>query len=409
MVYPFIVYPLLFVGLYFQVFLLYTFIEFLLREEEGGNDLQELPDKDLPSVTIMVPCYNEETTVAGTLDSLLHLDYPQDKLQIVVINDGSTDNTAEVLATYTHHKQILIIHKENEGSKYHALNRGLEYAQTDVVGCLDADSFVEKQTLREMIKIFNIPHTDAVIPTLLIHDPVNVLQTMQKVEFEMGLFFKKMFDEMDGLYIAPGPFSLFRRDVFRELGNYKHAHNTEDCEIALRMQKHHKRIRHAEKGIVYTVGVPKFKPLFRQRVRWVYGGIRNKIDYRELMFNKEYGDLGMFVLPFSLISQYLVSAALVGLVISTGFNLVTRIIQIIEAGTFSFSLFSFGGNAFTWLNLILLVIVFGSIYMGRVMIGKEQKITFDMFYGIVLLGFISPLWVGMSVYNSFRSHEQSWY
>lgn len=408
-VYLAVTYTLLFVGLYFQVFLLYTFIEFILDEKEEGKQLADTARDYEPSVSVLVPCYNEEATVAGTLDSLLTLDYPIHKLNIIVIDDGSTDDTARVLENYAHYPQITLLYKENEGSKYHALNKGLEYVETEIVGCLDADSFVQPNTLREMIQVFTLPNTDAVIPTLLIHTPRNLLQRIQKVEFEMGLFFKKMFDLIDGLYIAPGPFSLFRREVFEELGNYRHAHNTEDCEIALRMRKHFKNIRHAQQAVVYTVGVPKFKQLFRQRVRWVYGGLRNKMDYSDMMFNRKYGDLGMFVMPFSLISQYIVSIAVVALLISTIVNIITRINQVVQAGTFSWSLFSFGGNPVLWINLLLLVIVLLTIYIGRYMIGFRKRITLDMFYGIILLGFISPLWVVTSVWHTLRPYNRSWY
>src|SRR3989338_9600069 len=135
----FITLTTLFCSLYFEIFMLITYLE-SRKTLYGRIKAPTSPDAQFPGVTIIVPCYNEEKTAAKTIESLLHLDYPKDKLHIMAINDGSTDDTALALEKYRGHPQIEIIYKEN-GGKHTVLNMGIARATTDFVGCLDADSY----------------------------------------------------------------------------------------------------------------------------------------------------------------------------------------------------------------------------------------------------------------------------
>jgi biofilm PGA synthesis N-glycosyltransferase PgaC len=136
-------YPFIFLAVFFEVFLLVTFLSEPARERRG-----RALSKDTPKVAIIVPCWNEQNTIQATVESLLALDYPTNKLEIVLVNDGSTDNTPAVMDQYAENPQITVIHKEN-GGKHTAMNLGIEKAQDALyVGCLDADSFVAPDVLR---------------------------------------------------------------------------------------------------------------------------------------------------------------------------------------------------------------------------------------------------------------------
>ena len=156
-----IVYILLFISLYFEVFLLITFLEYrpklLVRR-------QNTP-KHFPSVTVIVPCYNEERTVKNTILSILDLNYPKDKLRVIAVNDGSIDGTAKALAHFDIYPQVTILHKEN-GGKHTALNYALRHVTSDLVGCLDADSFVDRKALIEIVKYFTDKNIMAVTPAI---------------------------------------------------------------------------------------------------------------------------------------------------------------------------------------------------------------------------------------------------
>src|SRR5690606_33425680 len=137
--------------------------------------------------------------------------------------------------------------------KYTALNLGLQHVDTDLVGCLDADSFVHPEALNRIVPYFDKKDVMAVTPAIKIHEPRSLLQIVQKVEYSWGIFLRKMLSYLGAIYVTPGPFSIFRTAVFKKLGGYKHAHFTEDFEIALRMQSHSMKIANAHDAHVYTV------------------------------------------------------------------------------------------------------------------------------------------------------------
>ena len=289
-------------SLYFEVFLLITFLENSkgLKKEAStkNNDVEALP-----SVSIIVPCYNEEETIGKTITSLLNLKYPDDNLHIVVVNDGSTDDSLRVLQEFRKHPQVTILHKEN-GGKHTALNYALQYIKTELVGCLDADSFVDEHALLEIIPYFRNKEVMAVTPAIRVHNPNTVIGYIQRAEYQLSIFIRRTFAFLDGLIVTPGPFSIFRRIVFVKLGGYRKAYNTEDLEIALRMQNNHYKIENAHKAFVYTVAPETIRTLFRQRLRWTYGFIKNTVDYKHFYFSRRYGNLGLFILPIATISIF---------------------------------------------------------------------------------------------------------
>src|ERR1700679_4139293 len=165
-----LLYTSIFCGLYFQIFLLVTFFEMQAKEQKDkkntGANLGSLP-----TVSIVVPCWNESKTVGNTLISLLNLEYPRNKLSVLVVDDGSKDDTfavAQKMAARLNKQEglerIIVVTQKN-GGKYTALNRGIAVAQekgTQFIGCLDADSFVDKHALIRMIPYFDNPQIMAV-------------------------------------------------------------------------------------------------------------------------------------------------------------------------------------------------------------------------------------------------------
>ena len=404
-------YTFLFLSLNFEVFLLITYFE--NRLEIAREDNLSIKTKKHPTVTIIVPCWNEEFTVSKTIHSLLSLDYPKDKLKIMIVDDGSTDKTWEKIQKFQNNPQIEIYTKEN-GGKYTALNFGISRLNSDLVGCLDADSYVHKDALKNIIMYFKDREIMAVAPSVKLWQPKGPLQLLQKVEYGFGIFTRKMFHYMHAVYITPGPFSIFRTDVFKKLGGYKHAHNTEDIEIALRMQKNGYKIAHAHNAMVYTVPPDTLRKLLKQRVRWVYGFIKNTTDYREMFFRRKYGNLGMFILPMAVISVIsILSVASISL-----FNIIRLIFnKYLEIQTVGFSL-NWPFSTFDWfyinteiIAIVGLVTTIGTItmiIMSKRMSEGKFDIGVDLIFFLKLYMFIAPLWIGKAVYNAMFSIKVSW-
>ena len=236
-----------------------------------------------------------------TVESLLNSEYPADKLQIIVVDDGSKDRTWEILQQYKNNPRVSLYTKSN-GGKFTALNFGLERTTADIVGCLDADSTIAPDAIyQSMLYFLKDAETYAVVPTMTIHNPKNFIQLIQKVEFEGALYMREVFGRLGSLFVAPGPLTLFRKEVFEKLGPYRHGHLGEDLEIAVRMQYNHMKIVYGNKSRVYTFGMKTLKTLLKQRVRWTNSFLMNLKDYKMMVFNPAYGHLGLLVFPVAFI------------------------------------------------------------------------------------------------------------
>lgn len=404
-----ILYVFLFVTLYLEVFFLITFFEERLKLKVAP---QRTKLSHYPSVTIVVPCWNEEETAAGTIHSLLDLNYPKDKIKIFVIDDGSTDGTWSALQKFVHHPQVAIFRKEN-GGKHTAVNLGVEKATTDLVGCLDADSFVEKNALLEIAHAFNEdPTMMAATPVLVVHEPKTILQKMQHTEYHTGAFLRRMLSPLDAINVTPGPFSIFRKEVFEKIGLYKKAHNTEDMEFALRMQANHLRIRNVHTARVHTRAPGTLKKLYRQRLRWAYGTMKNTLDYRYMMFRREYGILGMITLPLSFFGVFIFLYNFGFILFHTIQRIVEKVIEISTVGiSFAFphlDLFSLNTDLMAILAYVFLGLAVVIIVNGVILAEGRFRPTLGIFYFLALYGMVASLWFSRAVINVALSRGTKW-
>jgi len=290
-------YPFLFLAIFFESFILVTLLSKPARTARART-----AGTETPSVAVIVPCWNEEATVGATCASLLALDYPKERLEIILVDDGSTDSTPAAMSRFAAHPQVRVIRKEN-GGKHTALNAGIAVTEAEIIGCLDADSFVEPGALREIIPCFADSKVAAVTAAMSIHKPENLLQHMQNAEYIFGITLRHVFASVNGLYVTPGPFSFYRSAVIKEIGEFRYGHQTEDMEMALRIQQAGYAIENAPRARVYTKAPQSIPRLIRQRVRWTTGFFRNIFgEYRGLLGAKKHGVLGMLVLPVALIA-----------------------------------------------------------------------------------------------------------
>ncbi len=413
-----IFYVLIFLIVYIQVFFLFTFLENKknIVRREGNIKLNRYP-----SVTITVPCWNEEKTVSKTIFSLLNLNYPKDKLKIFLVDDGSTDNTWNILKKFeksqlnaTGSTNIRIFQKEN-GGKYTAINLSLKNTQTEFVGCLDADSSVHPEALIRIMSFFEKDiDAMAVVGSMTVDSPKTFVQYAQTIEYQMSVFFKKMFAFMGAIHVTPGPFTIFRKKVFDDLGEYVHAHNTEDMEIAYRMQKKFYKIEHCNDAYIYTNTPPTVEKLFKQRVRWIYGFINNTLDYRKILFKKKYGNFSLFTVPAGIISIFSVSY-LFGRIFYNFFDFL--FLQILKIKTIGFN-FSIGASnfdpffintkSFIFIFIFLYILLFFFIILGQKMVEGKWNFSYKLLYFFIVFSFISPFWLMKAIYNTAFSRVPSW-
>jgi len=406
-----IFYVLTFLSVYVQVFFLITFLEnrkkIIIRN--GATKLSKYP-----SVTIMVPSWNEEKTVYKTVRSLLDLNYPKEKLKIFLIDDGSTDGTWDVISKFSKYSNIEVFKKEN-GGKYTALNLGLEHIETDFLGCLDADSTADSESLARIMSYFEKdPSIMAVSPSIIANKSKNIIQGAQKAEYDMGVYVKKMFGLLGAIHVTPGPLTIFRKKVFDDLGPYRHAHNTEDMEIAYRMQKNHYKIEQCNDAYVYTNTPTSIRKLYKQRLRWIYGFINNTIDYRNIIFRKKYGNFSLFTIPSCIMSVFAVSFLFGKIVYSLGNFVFSKILEFQVVGFHFtnkinyFDPFFINTQSLSFIAVLLFSFIVLSIVLGRKMVEGKWKFSFNMIYFLFIFSIIGPFWLLKAIYNTILSRKPAW-
>jgi biofilm PGA synthesis N-glycosyltransferase PgaC len=406
-----LMYPFLFLSMFFQVLLLISFFENKKKidEEELMRELAHYP-----SVTVAVPCWNEEKTLPATLDSLLALEYPKEKLSIVVVDDGSKDQTYFIAKEYEAKWPGLItaLTKEN-GGKHTAVNLALEKSSADLFGCLDADSFVAPHTLTIIVGHFERnPHVMAVTPCIHVKQPKTFIQRMQAIEYLMGVFVRKAFGSLDAIQVTPGPFSIFKKEVFQKIGNYRKAHNTEDFEITLRMHKAHLKIANSHKALVYTVGPATAQGFFYQRLRWARGFLENSMDYKELFFKKEYGNFGMFTLPMAFMFVfYGLYAALF-----TSYSIIKQVVQTVDRWATvgihphipTFDIFYINTNVMSFIIMVMFTIFLLVLYISNTLTDDRQQFYRNFPFFFFVYPFFVPLFLGKAVFDTFFKRKNEW-
>ncbi len=416
-------YTLLFVALYAQVFLLVSFMEMEEKERiqrkkknaagvlANNGGIEGVRADDLPTVTVLVPCYNEAETVAPTIESIRALDYPQDKLSILVIDDGSTDATATAVAPYVAAGKAELLHKEN-GGKHTALNVGIAHTTSDLIAVLDADSFVERDALKKLVARFDDQTIMAVTSFIYIHRPRTLMERIQSAEYVVSGLLRDVLGYLNALFVTPGPFSVYRREVFEKVGGFKPGHLTEDLEMALRMQSHGMRIINVAGARVATVPPSTFRTLLRQRVRWHYGFLNNAYDYRRMFFRAKYGNLGLFSLPAGVISIFAAIILTIDMTKDVVLSIAKSIAQISVTGI------QFSMPSFDWFfirtdpyNLILMSVMVVFIFLilaARRMVVEKRGLFLNTVYFFTLYGIIAPVWYCCALYRVFFSREVRW-
>lgn len=401
----------IFASVYIQVFLLVTFLEnkhkFVIRKE--GLKLARYP-----LITIIIPCWNEEKTVARTVASILGLNYPQENIKILLVDDGSTDNTWNEILKFKDRKNVKVLRKEN-GGKYTALNLGLQHADTEFVGCLDADSMAHPEALVRLMSYFEQdPLLMSVAPSVLTIRTKNMVQNAQRPEYYLAAFVKKMLGFLGAIHVVPGPLTIFKKEVFDKLGPYRHGHNTEDLEITYRMQKNSFKIEQCHDAYVYTNTPSTLRKLYKQRIRWIYGSINNLIDYRGLLFKKRHGNFSFFTLPSIIVAILSVSYLFGMIVYNAGDYLYSKFMQVKITGIY----FSSGHHFFDpfFLNMkavffIMILFYFFNLFsmiVGRKMVEGKWYLSVDMLYFFALFGVFTPVWFVKAIFDTVVSRNPSW-
>jgi len=254
------------------------------------------PNKDF-SVSVIIPAYNEEDSIEDTVRHVYDLDYPKKQLEVIVVNDGSTDRTAEIVRKLmAKYPGLRLIDKENSG-KARSLNVAISQANGELIAVVDSDSFPSPGSLGKLTGFFNDPNMGAVTSFVKVRNQEhNFFAKLQAIEYLIMGWSRKLLDFVDSVYVTNGPLSLYRKKYILKVGGFDPNTVTEDIDITWNMLDHGLGTGMCLDADVTTVVPHKFKSWFRQRTRWGLGGLQAISKYRRMFFRK--GMFGAFILPF---------------------------------------------------------------------------------------------------------------
>jgi cellulose synthase/poly-beta-1,6-N-acetylglucosamine synthase-like glycosyltransferase len=247
-------------------------------------------------ISVIVPAYNEEKSMASSLESLLSQDY-QD-YEVVVVDDGSTDKTLEIAKRYEG-PRLKIVHQENRG-KAESLNTGIASATGTIVLTVDADTRLNSGALTAIAKRFSRdPRLGSLSGNVKVDSPHGLLQRLQEVEYTTGIGLTRKGQSMlASVMIVPGPIAAFRKDVIQEAGYFSPRTFAEDFDATLAVLKQRYKVEYEDGAIAYTIAPKGLEDLLKQRRRWYRGMMQVLAKNEDMFFRKRYGVAGLYGIPF---------------------------------------------------------------------------------------------------------------
>ena len=308
----------------------------------------QLVSNETMPISVIVPAYNEGVGIASNVTSVLSLRYPD--MEVIVVNDGSTDDTLDVLKrafdlkpidracgnavfhqpvkqvyAAPNHPNLFVIDKVNGKGKADASNAGINYARSELFCIMDADSFLDADALLSCVRPFiEDPTMIAVGGTIRVLNgctvksgqvtelrlPTNFLALVQCVEYIRSFLIGRLaWSHLGMLGIISGGFGIFKRRIAIEAGGFNASSIGEDYELVMHMhkmmrqQKRPYAMRYAPEPVCWTEAPSDYKTLASQRKRWQRGAVEVFFRHSDMLLNPRYGRIGMVLMPINFITD----------------------------------------------------------------------------------------------------------
>lgn len=281
--------------LYFNFMALPLVIYHKIREEKV---YQSTPY--LPSISVLIPSYNEEKVLARTLETVIEATYPGK--EVIVIDDGSTDRTLQIARRFSR-RGVKVIHRPN-GGKASALNHGLLFARGKVIVIVDADSQVCKNTLIDLVQPLRDPDVAAVAGNIKVLNRGNWLTKCQALEYIISInIYRRALDVFGSVTVVPGALGAYRREILVGGGLYDPDTLVEDFDVTIKALKTGKVVQASSNAISYTEAPQRIVDLVKQRLRWYRGNFQTLWKHHDAAINSRYGFLQRLSFPFMFMSM----------------------------------------------------------------------------------------------------------
>ncbi len=248
---------------------------------------QPAASDQLPMVTIVMPAFNEEAVIAASLESALRIDYPH--YEVVVIDDGSTDRTVEVVSRYLGQPRVRLIQKTVNEGKAMALNDALPCLNGEIIVCIDADASPEPDLLHRLVPHFALARTAAVTGNPRVANVDTFLARLQLIEFTSIVSLLRRSQRIWGrIQTVSGVVCAMRRAALIDVGGFSPDMATEDIELTWKLQKRFWDVRYEPRAIVWMTVPTSYRGLFRQRLRWARGLAQVMHKHRDVLMHWKY-------------------------------------------------------------------------------------------------------------------------
>jgi len=263
--------------------------------EKLRPDQVELADPP-PGVTVLIPAHNEESVIVQTVTSVLLSDL--DDIHVIVVDDGSKDGTLELLqSNFSGNDAVQIIHQVNRG-KAAALNNALSHAKTDIVVTIDADTEIESDAIRKLLRHFSDPTVGAVAGNVKVGNRSRWLTRWQALEYVTSQNMeKRAFDLLNCITVVPGALGAWRREAIEQAGGITAETVAEDADLTIGIRRLGWRVTYDEESLAWTEAPETPAALIRQRFRWTFGTLQSFWKHRDTLFRPKYSTLGWIALP----------------------------------------------------------------------------------------------------------------
>jgi cellulose synthase/poly-beta-1,6-N-acetylglucosamine synthase-like glycosyltransferase/peptidoglycan/xylan/chitin deacetylase (PgdA/CDA1 family)/spore germination protein YaaH len=270
-----------------------------------------------PLVSVVIAAYNEEKVIARTVQTILDSAYP--RLEIIVVDDGSKDQTTDVVMNAFAGNRRVQCHRKPNGGKASALNHGLAHAHGEIIIGLDADTLFAPDTIGYLVRHFSDPQVGAVAGNVKVGNVNNMLTKWQSLEYITSQNFdRRAYDLMNCITVVPGAVGAWRAIAIAAVGGYTHDTLAEDTDLTWKIRRAGWHIRNESRALAFTEAPERFANLVRQRYRWAFGILQSLWKHRGAIGH--HGAFGWFALPslwlYSIVFQIIAPVMDVMIIIS---------------------------------------------------------------------------------------------
>jgi len=272
------------------------FVLSLLRRRKSAPDSYRTP-----KVSVVIPAFNEEKVIAKCIERVRASDY--ENLEIIVVDDGSTDNTLNEVFEFKHKTDVRVVIQPNQG-KWAAMNRAIMTVDSGIVVCIDADTQIKPDAIRKLARHFNDPKVGAVAGKIRVGNRVNLLTRLQALEYTTSQNLeRKAFDAIRGILVVPGALGAWRVQALRRVGMFCEDTLTEDSDMTISVTRAGYRVIYEDRAEAYTEAPERIGQLLSQRLRWSLGMFQSAWKHQRAIF--EGRSVGLVSIPDMFIFGYL--------------------------------------------------------------------------------------------------------